>query len=79
MALQRSSLTKGGPAISVIITTYNEEKNIGACLQNAAWADAIIVVDALAVLIATDDWVGALIVLALIVPAVALSKMFAMT
>ena len=32
--------------VTVIITTYNEEKNIESCLQNAAWADAIMVVDA---------------------------------
>jgi glycosyltransferase involved in cell wall biosynthesis len=32
--------------VTVIITTYNEEKNIESCLRNAAWADAIMVVDA---------------------------------
>jgi glycosyltransferase involved in cell wall biosynthesis len=31
--------------ISVIIITYNEEENIGACLETVEWADEIIVVD----------------------------------
>jgi len=39
----------------------------------------IVVVDALAVLVARGDWVGALIVLSLLVPAFALGKAFAMT
>ncbi len=32
--------------LSVIIITYNEEKNISACLQSVDWADEIIIVDA---------------------------------
>lgn len=39
----------------------------------------IIVVDALAVLVARGDWVGALIVLSLLIPAFVLAKIFAMT
>ncbi|HOX86578.1 MAG TPA: glycosyltransferase family 2 protein [bacterium] len=31
--------------LSVIVITYNEEKNIAACLESVAWADEIIVVD----------------------------------
>lgn len=31
--------------LSVIIITYNEEKNIRECLENISWADEIVVVD----------------------------------
>lgn len=31
--------------VSVIIITYNEEKNITACLESVKWADEIIVID----------------------------------
>jgi glycosyltransferase involved in cell wall biosynthesis len=31
--------------ISVIVPTYNEERNIRACLESVAWADEILVVD----------------------------------
>ncbi|HNU71373.1 MAG TPA: glycosyltransferase, partial [Thermodesulfobacteriota bacterium] len=31
--------------VSVCIITYNEEKNIRACLESVRWADEIIVVD----------------------------------
>jgi len=31
--------------LSVIITTYNEEINIGECIESVAWADEILVVD----------------------------------
>jgi glycosyltransferase involved in cell wall biosynthesis len=33
------------PAISAIVTTYNEEPNIGACLDSLRWCDEILVVD----------------------------------
>ena len=33
------------PKISVILATFNEEKNIAACLKTVTWADEIIVVD----------------------------------
>jgi len=33
------------PKLSVIIITYNEEKNIEPCLKSIAWADEVIVVD----------------------------------
>lgn len=31
--------------VSVVITTYNEERNIAACLRSVAWADEILLVD----------------------------------
>ncbi len=31
--------------LSVIITTYNEEVNVGDCIESALWADEILVVD----------------------------------
>ncbi len=31
--------------LSVIITTFNEEVNVGACIESALWADEILVVD----------------------------------
>jgi (heptosyl)LPS beta-1,4-glucosyltransferase len=31
--------------LSVVIITFNEEKNIGACLESVAWADEIVVLD----------------------------------
>ena len=33
------------PTISAIITTYNEEKNIGDCIESLLWCDEIFVVD----------------------------------
>lgn len=33
------------PAISAIVTTYNEEYNIEECLQSLAWCDEVLVVD----------------------------------
>ena len=35
----------GKAPVSVVVITKNEEDNIGACLETAAWADEIIVVD----------------------------------
>lgn len=32
-------------ALSVIITTFNEEKNIARCLESVSWADEILLVD----------------------------------
>lgn len=31
--------------VSIIIITYNEEKNIACCLESVAWADEIIIID----------------------------------
>lgn len=40
-------MTKGDPIdISVVIITYNEEKNIRRCLEHIQWAQEILVVDA---------------------------------
>lgn len=33
------------PLVSAIITTYNEERNIGACVESLLWCDEILVVD----------------------------------
>lgn len=33
------------PPISAIVTTYNEEHNIGDCLRSLAWCDEVMVVD----------------------------------
>src|SRR5437868_3451265 len=35
----------GRAPLSVIITTYNEEVNIAACIESVLWADEILVVD----------------------------------
>jgi glycosyltransferase involved in cell wall biosynthesis len=34
------------PAISAIVVCFNEEENIGACLESLRWCDEIVVVDA---------------------------------
>ncbi|WP_018702933.1 glycosyltransferase family 2 protein [Anaeromusa acidaminophila] len=33
------------PRLAILILTYNEEKNIGSCMDSAAFADEIVVVD----------------------------------
>ncbi|HEX9734093.1 MAG TPA: glycosyltransferase family 2 protein [Thermoanaerobaculia bacterium] len=33
------------PGISVVVTTYNEEQNVGPCLESLLWCDEILVVD----------------------------------
>ena len=33
------------PAVTAIVTTYNEEQNIGACIESLEWCDEILVVD----------------------------------
>lgn len=43
MAEQISSPSR--PAISAIVTTYNEERNIRDCLESLLWCDEILVVD----------------------------------
>lgn len=35
----------GRPALSVIITTFNEEVNVAECIESVAWADQILLVD----------------------------------
>ncbi len=44
-SLEELAKAPGRKALSVIITTYNEEVNIGACIESVAWADEILVVD----------------------------------
>ena len=33
------------PAVTAIVTTFNEEQNIGACIESLLWCDEILVVD----------------------------------
>jgi len=33
------------PPVSAIVTTYNEERNIGGCIESLLWCDEILVVD----------------------------------
>lgn len=35
----------GPTSIAAVITTFNEEHNIGACIESLAWCDEIVVVD----------------------------------
>ncbi len=35
------------PKVSVVVTTFNEEAHIGACLESLLWCDEILVVDSL--------------------------------
>jgi glycosyltransferase involved in cell wall biosynthesis len=44
-ALDALRATPGRLPVSVIITTYNEEVNIGDCITSALWADEVLVVD----------------------------------
>ncbi|MGH7847175.1 MAG: glycosyltransferase family 2 protein [Candidatus Binatia bacterium] len=40
-----ASITSGKPQIAAIVVCFNEEKNIGACLDSLQWCDEIVVVD----------------------------------
>ena len=40
-----SRASSARPQISVVITTFNEEANIAACLDSLIWADEILVID----------------------------------
>ena len=44
-ASRREARPSGRPPVSAIVTTYNEERNIGACLDSLLWCDEILVVD----------------------------------
>jgi glycosyltransferase involved in cell wall biosynthesis len=44
-ALDALRAAPGRLPVSVIITTYNEEVNIGDCITSALWADEVLVVD----------------------------------
>ncbi len=37
--------SQGHPRISAVVTTYNEERNIGDCLESLLWCDELVVVD----------------------------------
>ena len=41
----RSKFRSPRPAISAIVTTFNEEANIAACIESLLWCDEILVVD----------------------------------
>ena len=45
VSLQELRDTAGREPLSVIITTYNEERNIAECIESVLWADEILVVD----------------------------------
>lgn len=45
MAKNAQTGDAGRASISVVITTFNEESNIGACLESLLWCDEILVVD----------------------------------
>ena len=45
MASEAQSPTDSRPKISVVVTTFNEEKNIAECLDSLLWCDEILVVD----------------------------------
>lgn len=42
---QTEGRTGGRPAVSAIVTCFNEEHNIGGCLESLQWCDEIVVVD----------------------------------
>ncbi|MGE5236602.1 MAG: glycosyltransferase family 2 protein [Acidobacteriota bacterium] len=42
---QGVSEAKGHDAVSAVITTYNEERNIAVCIESLLWCDEIVVVD----------------------------------
>ncbi len=41
----RSQASSPRPAVSAIVTTFNEEANIAACIESLLWCDEILVVD----------------------------------
>ena len=51
--LEELKAAPGRKAVSVIITTYNEEVHIAECIESVLWADEILVVDSFS----TDDTV----------------------
>jgi glycosyltransferase involved in cell wall biosynthesis len=44
-SLEALRMAPGRLPVSVIVTTYNEEVNIGGCIASALWADEVLVVD----------------------------------
>ncbi len=47
MGLDKNSARRTGAAVSVVILTRNEEKNIGECVRSLRWAGEVFVVDSL--------------------------------
>lgn len=45
MAKANTAVEASRPRVSVVVTTFNEEHNIAACLESLLWADEILVVD----------------------------------
>ncbi len=45
MAKEAERAQDSRPGISVVVTTFNEEANIAACLESLLWCDEILVVD----------------------------------
>ena len=54
LSLDELKAVPGRNAVSVIITTYNEEVHIAECIESVLWADEILVVDSFS----TDGTVG---------------------
>jgi glycosyltransferase involved in cell wall biosynthesis len=42
---QPANETSGRAPVSAVVTTYNEEHNIGACIESLLWCDEIVLVD----------------------------------
>ena len=45
MSNKSAAVEASRPRVSVVVTTFNEEHNIEACLESLLWADEILVVD----------------------------------
>ena len=44
-AAEEFSLNSWKPGVSAVVVCFNEEDNIGSCLESVKWCDEIIVVD----------------------------------
>ena len=47
-AAEEFSLNSWKPGVSAVVVCFNEEDNIGSCLESVKWCDAIIVVESFA-------------------------------
>ena len=54
LRLRKEGKASARPAVSAIVVCFNEERNIGACLESLGWCDEIVVVDSFS----TDRTVG---------------------
>lgn len=43
--MAQTPTSTGGPRVSAIVTTFNEEANIAGCIESLLWCDEILVVD----------------------------------